>query len=76
MYAMPMPVQTKLHFKKLQFLAVAYDMGIISFAFDVVETAVFFSLFKQFLETELTWSQPIIVRECIFENQNLCFASR
>ena len=36
----------------------------------------FFPLFKQFLETGMTWSQPIIVRECIFINQNLCFASR
>ena len=36
----------------------------------------FFPLFKQFLETEITWSQPIIVRECISKNQNLCFASR
>ena len=30
----------------------------------------FFSLcLKQFLETEMTWSQPLIVRECIFKNQ-------
>ena len=29
----------------------------------------FFPLFKQFLETAITWSQPIIVRECIFKNQ-------
>ena len=36
----------------------------------------FFSLFKQFLETETTRSRPKIVRECIFKNQNLCFASR
>ena len=35
-----------------------------------------FLLIKQFLETEITWGQPIIVRECIFKNQNLCFASR
>ena len=35
----------------------------------------FFLLFKQFLETEMTWSQPIIVRECISKNQNLCIAS-
>ena len=37
---------------------------------------VFFPLFKQFLENEMTWDQPIIVRECIFKNQNLCFASK
>ena len=35
-----------------------------------------FPLFKQFLETEMNLSQPIIVRECIFKNQNLCYASR
>ena len=27
MYARPIPVQTKVHFKKLQFLAVTYNMG-------------------------------------------------
>ena len=74
MYAMPIPVQTKVHLKNLQFLSVTYDMGFLSFA--VVLTAVFFLLFKQFLETEMTWTQPIIVRECILKNQNLCFASR
>ena len=36
MYAMPIPVQTKVHFENLQFLAVTYDMGFLSFAFDVV----------------------------------------
>ena len=36
MYAMPIPVQTKVHFKNFQFLAVTYDMGLLSFAFDVV----------------------------------------
>ena len=36
MYAMPIPVQIKVHFKNLQFLAVTYDIGFISFAFDVV----------------------------------------
>ena len=34
-----------------------------------------FRLFKRFLETKLAWRQPIIVIECIFKNQNLCFAS-
>ena len=29
------PVQTKVHFKDLQFLAVAYDMGFLRHAFDV-----------------------------------------
>ena len=36
MYAMPIPVQTKVYFKNLQFLAVTYDMGFLSFAFDIV----------------------------------------
>ena len=36
MYAMPVPVQTKVHFKNLQFLAETYDMEFLSFAFDVV----------------------------------------
>ena len=36
MYAMPIPVQTKVHFKTLQFLAVMYDVGFLSCAFDVV----------------------------------------
>ena len=77
MYARPIPVQTKVHFKNLQFLAVTYDKEVLICAFDVISTeVVFFPLFKQFLETEMTWSQPIIVRECISKNQNLCFASR
>ena len=62
MYGRPIPVRTKMHFKKLQFLAVTYDMWVLSCAFDVVLTAVFFSLFNQFLEAEMTWSQLIIVR--------------
>ena len=36
MYARPIPVQTKVHFKTLQFLAVTYDMGVLICAFDVV----------------------------------------
>ena len=36
MYAMPIPVQTKVHFKNLQFLAVTYDIRFLSFTFDVV----------------------------------------
>ena len=35
-FARPIQVQTKVHFKKLQFLAVTYDMGILSCAFDAV----------------------------------------
>ena len=36
MYARPIPIQTKVHFKKLQYLAVTYDMGFLNFAFEVV----------------------------------------
>ena len=36
MFARSIPVQTKVHFKNLQFLAVTYDMGVLSYAFDVV----------------------------------------
>ena len=67
MYARPIPIQAKVHFKNLQFLAVAYNMGVLSCAFDVVLTAVFFPLFKLFVETEMTRSQPIIVKDCIFK---------
>ena len=76
MYAVPIPVQTKVHFKNMQFLAVTYEMGFLSLLLTLSNWQCFFPLFKQFLETEMTWSQPIIVRECIFKNQNLCFASR
>ena len=43
MYARPIPVQTKVHFKNVQFLAVTYDMGVLSCALDVVKTVVCFS---------------------------------
>ena len=43
MYARPIPVQTKVHFKNLQFLAVTYDIGFLNCAFDVVKTIVCFS---------------------------------
>ena len=33
MYTMPIPVQTKVHFKILQFLAMTYDMGFFNFCF-------------------------------------------
>ena len=36
MYAMQIPVQTKVHFKNLQFLTVTYDMGVLNCAFNVV----------------------------------------
>ena len=41
-YARPIPVQTKVHFKNLQFLAVTYDIGVLSCAFDVIKTIVCF----------------------------------
>ena len=67
MYASLLPVQKKVLLKNLQFLAVTYDMGILSCAFSVVLTVVLFPLFKQFLGTVMTWSQTVIVRECIFK---------
>ena len=30
MFARPIPVQAKVHFENLQFLAVMYDMGVLS----------------------------------------------
>ena len=36
MYANPIPVQTKVHFKNLKFLAVTYDMEVLICAFDVI----------------------------------------
>ena len=70
MYAKPIPVQTKVHFKKLKFIAVTYDMEVLICAFDVILTELFFPLFTRILETEMTWSQPIIERECMSKNQN------
>ena len=35
-YARPIPIQTKVHFKNLLFLAVTYEIGILICAFDVV----------------------------------------
>ena len=43
MFARPIPIQTKVLFKKLQFLAVMYDIGGLNCDFDVVLSAVFFS---------------------------------
>ena len=69
MYARPIPVQTKVHFKNLP-----YGMEVLSLSFLRCLNGSVFPLFNQFLKTEKTWSQPVIVRECIFKNQNLCFA--
>ena len=70
MYERPIQVQTKVHVKTL--LVVTYHMFFLRCAIDVVQAVVF----KQFLETELSNSPPIIVRECIFKNQSLYFAPR
>ena len=70
MYARPIHVQTLVHSKNLQFLAVTYDLGFLA-----VFSTLSKPLFKQFLVTEMTWSQPIIVRECIFKDQNLSYPS-
>ena len=43
MYARPVPVKTKVHLKNLQFLAVMYDMGVLSCVFNVVKMVVCFS---------------------------------
>ena len=43
MYARPIPVQTKVHFKNLKFLAVTFDMGGLNCTFDVVKMVVCFS---------------------------------
>ena len=75
MHARPIPGQTKVHFKNLLFLAVTYDMGVLSVLSTLSKRQCVYPLFKQFLGTEMTSSQTIIVRECIFKNQNLCFAS-
>ena len=72
MYARTIPVQTKVHLKKNAISGYDVYNGGFKFCF----RAVIFSLFKHFPEAEMTWSQLIIVRECIFKNQNLCFASR
>ena len=68
-YTRPIPVQTKVHFKNLQFLAVTHDTGVLSCAYDVIKMVVcFFHWFKQFLGTEMTCSQTIVVRECIYKD--------
>ena len=36
MYARPIPIQTEVHFKNLQFLAVTYDTGVLNCDFDVI----------------------------------------
>ena len=41
MFARSIPVQTKKHFKNLQFIAVTYDMEALNCAFDGVKTTVY-----------------------------------
>ena len=43
MYARLIPIQTKVRFKNLQFLAVTYDMGVLNCDFDVSKRQGFFS---------------------------------
>ena len=63
MHARPIQVQTKVHFKNLQFLAVTYDMGFLRLSIPCcLNGSAFFPLFNQILETEMTLSQSIIVR--------------
>ena len=50
LFARPIPVQTIVHFKDLQFLAVTYDMGVLSCAFDVVKTVVCLLCLRNFYE--------------------------
>ena len=62
-YARPIPVQIKVHFKKMQFLAVTYDMGVLKLCFRCcLNWQCLFSLLNRILETKMTWSQPNIVR--------------
>ena len=42
MFARPIPIQTKVLFKNLQFFAAKYDIGVLNCDFDVVLSAVFF----------------------------------
>ena len=44
MYARPIQVQIKVHFKILQFLVVTYDMGFSRCGMDVVQTVVVYFL--------------------------------
>ena len=51
MHARPLPVQIKVHFEKLKFLNVAYDMGFFFFIMllTLSKWQRFFRLFKLFL---------------------------
>ena len=44
MYARPIKVQTKVHFKMLQFLVVTYDMGFLRRVIDVDSSLFLFCL--------------------------------
>ena len=72
-FSRPIQVQTKVHFKILQFLVVTYDYVVLRCAIDVVITVAYglYSLLRHFPETKMSKSPAIIVRECIFKNQNL-----
>ena len=74
MYASPLPVQCILII--CNFLLWCMICFLTMCFCCCLNGSVVFPLFKQFPETEMIWSQPIVVRECIIKNQNLCFASR
>ena len=77
MYGRPVQVQTKVHSKRLHFLAVTHDIGFFTLCYRRCRNGSgLFDFFKIFLETEMSKSPPIIVRECVLKNQNLCFAPR
>ena len=49
MFTRLIPIQTKVHFKNLQFLAVAYDMGFLSLSFlRCLDGSVFFLCLTNF----------------------------
>ena len=52
MYARPIPLQTKMHYKNVQILAVAYNIGGFNLCFrHCLNGSGGFHLFKQILET-------------------------
>ena len=55
MYGRPIQVETKVHFKILQFLVVTYDMVFFAVCYGRCLNGIgVFSLLKQFLETKIT----------------------
>ena len=48
MYARPIPVQEKVHYKNLKFLAVTYDMEVLIYAFALFKKKCFFLCLSNF----------------------------